>query len=67
MLETLANKAPAIVFYCFAVFFSFLGLLFIWIPFIGLPILGIGYCSYLIAGIAKRKARELEVRRQLGG
>ncbi len=67
MLETLATKAPAAAFYCSAVFFSFLGLLFIWIPFIGLPILAVGYCSYLVAGIAKRKARELEVCRQLGG
>ncbi len=67
MLERLATKAPAPVFYCLAGLFGLLGLVFIVVPFIGIPVLGLGYVCYLIAGIAKRKARELEVRRQLGG
>lgn len=67
MLEAMATKAPAAVFYILAGLLGLAGLFTLLVPFIGIPLLVLGYCCYLIAGIAKRKAREAEVRRQLGG
>ncbi len=55
------------VLYGLTVFFGFVGLIAVIVPIIGAPILFCAYLLYLAAGKAKRKAREIEVRRQQGG
>lgn len=67
MLEKIASLAPAWALYGFAAFMAFFGVLFIWFPLLGAPMLLLAYFSYLASGIARRKARELAVRRQQGG
>lgn len=53
--------------YGLAAFLALVGLPALFVPIIGAPILFCAYLLYLAAGKAKRKARELEVRRQQGG
>lgn len=67
MLETLAGKAPALVFYAIAMVTGFVGMLTLWFPVLGFPVLGISFFAFQLARIARRLAREHEVRRQLGG
>lgn len=67
MLEKIASLAPSWALYGLAAFLGFFGMILIWFPLLGLPVLLFAYFSYLAAGIARRKARELEVRRQQGG
>ena len=67
MLETIAAKAPAIVFYIAAAIAAGIGVLFFWLPMLSLPLIAVSFTAFTIAGIARRKAREIEVRRQQGG
>lgn len=60
-------KLSAGMLYGLSALFGLIGLLTIIVPIIGAPILLIAYLLYLAAGKAKRKAREIEVRRQQGG
>ncbi len=60
-------KLSAGALYALALLFVLIGLPAMVLPLIGAPLLLVGYLCYLAAGKAKRKARELEVRRQLGG
>lgn len=55
------------IFYFFAAMFAFFGVVFLLIPFIGLPLLGLGWFSYAAATRLRREARAQAVRRQLGG
>lgn len=45
----------------------FFGLIFILVPFVSLPLFGIGWLLYMAAQRARREARAQSVRRQLGG
>lgn len=56
---------PAHVLYALAVVFGLVGLIGLLVPFIGVPMLLLGYVCYLLAGQAKRKGRELQVKRSL--
>ena len=67
MLEKIAMLAPAWVLYAITGLCGFLGVICLLIPIIGVPLLFIAYLSFLAAGIARRRAREVEVRRQQGG
>ena len=67
MLAKIASLAPAAVFYGLTVLFGLFGVVFLLVPIIGVPLLALSFLSYNLAGIARRKARELDVRRQQGG
>lgn len=67
MLERIATLAPASVLYVIAGMAGLLGFVLLWLPFLGLPLLALAFVCYLAAGVARRKARELAVRRQQGG
>ena len=67
MLERIATYAPATAFYILTVFFGLFGVILLIVPIVGVPLLALSFLSYTLARIAKRKARELDVRRQQGG
>lgn len=56
---------PANILYGLAALFGCLGLFGMLMPVIGVPLLLLAYLCYLLAGKAKRKARELQVKRSL--
>jgi hypothetical protein len=56
---------PANILYGLAVLFAFFGLIGLLAPMIGVPMLLLAYVCYLLAGKAKRKGRELQVKRSL--
>lgn len=60
-------RLSATALYGLAIFFGLFGFLFIWFPLIGAPLLAFSFIFYLAANAARRKAREIEVRRQQGG
>ena len=67
MLENIAVLVPAWVFFAVSICLGFVGLLTLIIPFVGLPLILLSFGAYLLAGVARRKAREIGVRRQQGG
>lgn len=60
-------KVSATLLYGLAATFGLMGVLLLIVPFIGLPLLGIAFVLYIAANTARRKAREIDVRRQQGG
>lgn len=56
---------PANVLYGLALVFAFFGFIGLLAPMFGMPMLLLAYVCYLLAGKAKRKGRELQVKRSL--
>lgn len=56
---------PANVLYGLSIFFALIGFIGLLAPMIGIPLLLLAYVCYLLAGKAKRKGRELQVKRSL--
>ncbi len=56
---------PANILYALALLFAFVGLIGLIAPMVGIPMLLLAYVCYLLAGKAKRKGRELQVKRSL--
>lgn len=57
----------AILLYAVAAIAGVIGFFMMWLPIVGLPLLAVSGGCYFAARAVQRKARELAVRRQLGG
>lgn len=53
--------------YGFAALFGLMGVFLLIVPFVGIPLLGVGWLCHAAATKLKREARAQAVRRQLGG